>query len=52
MKRLAIRLYACLLNFYPRSYRAKFADELQDVFAEAATEAHWERSSCAKCAAY
>lgn len=34
-----VRLYALLLQLYPTRFRAEFVDEMQVVFAEAATEA-------------
>jgi hypothetical protein len=39
LMRLALRLYAGLLNLYPRWFRVEFADEMQAVFLEGAQEA-------------
>ena len=38
--RLALRLYRCLLAFYPRDYRADFAEEMEIVFYRALAERH------------
>ena len=34
-----IRIYVVMLRFYPRSFQAEFAEEMQAVFAQAAEEA-------------
>jgi hypothetical protein len=51
MKRLAVGLYAFLLNLYSRRFRAEFAGEMQAVFAAAAAEAA-ERSVFALAALF
>ena len=38
--RLALRLYRILLAFYPRAYRAEFAEEMEAVFAQELAEHH------------
>ena len=37
---MIIRLYSILLKLYPRQFRATFGDEMQTVFAEAASNRH------------
>ncbi len=34
------RVYSGLLRLYPRRFRATFADEMRDVFAQAVSEAN------------
>lgn len=38
MKRLTTRIHARLLRLYPPQFHADFADEMQDVFAQAVSE--------------